>query len=104
MLEPGDVILAQVQFTDTPETKIRPGLVLFEEFGNIVIAGITSNVQMKGIPLTREEGAEKDSVIKLNYIFTVSSQMVLRKLFHLNEKKRRIVYEELLKHLSGLKK
>ena len=49
----GEVVLAQVQFTDTFEIKERPAVVLFEEFGNIVIAGITSNTKMKGIALTR---------------------------------------------------
>jgi mRNA interferase MazF len=71
MLRAGDVILAAVQFTDKGEVKTRPGVVLFEELGNIVIAGITSNLKMKGIPLSKHEGAVKDSVIKLNYIFTV---------------------------------
>ena len=68
MLKAGDVVLAQVQFTDTFETKVRPVLVLFEEFNNVVLAGITSNLEMKGIFLTKKEGAIKDSVIKLNYI------------------------------------
>ena len=45
----GDVVLANVQFTDTFEIKTRPALVLFEDFGNIVVAGITSNTEMKGI-------------------------------------------------------
>ena len=73
MPEPGDVILAQVQFTDSSEVKTRPALVLFEELGNVVIAGITSNIEMKGIPLTETDGLMKKSVIKLNYIFTISS-------------------------------
>ena len=66
MLESGDVILASVQFSDTTEIKVRPAVVLFEELGNIVIAGVTSNLKMKGIPLTKSEGAVKDSVIKLD--------------------------------------
>ena len=65
MLKSGDVILAKVQFTDTFEVKIRPAVVLFEEFDNVVVAGITSNLKMEGIPLTKKEGAVKDSVIKL---------------------------------------
>ena len=60
----GDVVLAQVQFMDTFEIKTRPALVLFEEFGNVVVAGITSNTKMHGIPLTKGEGAIKDSIIK----------------------------------------
>jgi len=90
----GEVVLAQVQFTDTFEIKERPAVVLFEEFGNIVIAGITSNTKMNGIALTKEEGAVKDSVIKLNYIFTISEAMVKRVLFLLPpEKKKQIVSE-----------
>src|SRR3989338_8181388 len=77
----GDVILANVQFTDTFEIKKRPALVLFEEQGNIVVMGITSNLEMKGVPLLKKEGAIKNSIIKLNYIFTISDKMVERTLF-----------------------
>lgn len=99
----GDVILAKIQFADTFEIKTRPALVLFEEYDNIVVAGITSNKQMKGIPITRKEGAIKDSVIKLNYIFTVSAQMNTKKLFELNAEKKQVVYNELVKKISKLK-
>jgi len=104
MLRAGDVIIAQVQFTDTFEIKKRPALVLFEELDNIVVAGITSNTKMKGIPLTKEEGAIKDSVIKINYIFTISTAMVSKTLFHLNTKKKQMVFNELQKRLNTLNK
>ena len=39
------VIFATVQFTDTAELKNRPAVVLFEELGNVVVAGITSNLK-----------------------------------------------------------
>jgi mRNA interferase MazF len=61
--------------------------VLFEALGNIVIAGVTSNLKMKGMPLTKSEGALKDSVIKLNYIFTISNEMANKVVFHLNKEK-----------------
>lgn len=102
VLKPGDVILASVQFTDSAEIKVRPAVVLFEELGNVVIAGITSNPQMKGIPLTKKEGAVKDSVIKLNYIFTISEEMSNKVLFHLTKEKKRLIFEELSTKLSGL--
>jgi len=104
MLKSGDVIIAQIQFTDTFEIKKRPALVLFEEFDNVVVAGITSNLEMKGIPLTKKEGAIKDSVIKLNYIFTISKAMISKSLFHLNKEKKHIVFDELTKRLDGLNK
>ena len=98
----GDVILTEVQFTDTFEIKKRPALVLFEELDNVVVAGITSNLEMKGIPITKKEGAVKDSVIKLNYIFTVSTAMVEKVLFSLSDEKKKKVFDELSQRLKGL--
>ena len=103
MFRAGDVVLASVQFTDTAEIKIRPAVVLFEELGNVVIAGVTSNLKMRGIPLTKSEGAVKDSVIKLNYIFTISNEMVSKVVFHLSGEKKRIIFNELSKRLDELK-
>lgn len=95
----GEVIIAEVQFTDTFETKIRPAVVLFEELGNVVVAGITSNLEMKGIPLTKKEGAIKDSVIKINYIFTISEKMIKKSLFYLSNEKKKLLVNEIIKRL-----
>ncbi len=103
MLKAGDVIVARLQFTDIAEVKTRPAVVLFEELGNVVVAGVTSNLKMKGIPLSKSEGALKESVIKLNYIFTISDEMVSKVLFHLSKDKKRLVFDELSKKLDGLK-
>ena len=103
MPKAGDVVLANIQFTDTFEIKKRPALVLFEEFDNVVVAGITSNLEMKGISLTKKEGAIKESIIKLNYIFTVSKLMIEKKLFSLSNEKKKEVYEGLVNKLKVLK-
>jgi mRNA interferase MazF len=100
MLKFGDVILTQIQFTDTFEIKKRPAVVLFEECGNVVVAGITSNKEMKGVPLLKKEGAVKDSVIKLNYIFTISEKMIRKVLFSLNVGKKKRIVSELAKRLD----
>jgi mRNA interferase MazF len=73
--------------------------VLFEERGNIVVAGITSNKRMRGIPLTRKEGAVKESVIKINYVFTISSEMVKSVLFTLTRGKWNLVVRDLILRL-----
>jgi mRNA interferase MazF len=99
----GDVVLAFVQFLDSEDIKARPALILFEEFNNFVIAGITSNPNMEGIPVTVEDGAIKPSVIKLNYIFTISTVLIKKFLFRLPQKKRELVYEEFTKKLAQLK-
>ena len=96
----GEVILASIQFTDTFEIKKRPALVLFEEQGNVVVAGITSNLKMQGIPLRKKEGAVKESVIKLNYVFTISEKMIERILFSVSKEKREIIKKELLNKLN----
>lgn len=98
----GDVVLANIQFTDTFEIKKRPAVVLFEEFDNVVVAGITSNLAMKGIPLTKKDWALKDSVIKLNYIFTISTLMIEKVLFSLSSEKKKSVFDGLVKRLNGL--
>ena len=103
MFKSGDVVLSKIQFTDTFEVKIRPALVLFEEFDNVVVAGITSNLNMDGISLSKKEGAIRDSVIKLNYIFTISKIMVQKNLFSLSKEKKEEVFEALLIKLNGLR-
>jgi mRNA interferase MazF len=103
MPKPGDIILTNIQFTDTFEIKKRPALVLFEEYDNFVVAGITSNLEMKGVQLTKKEGAIKNSVIKLNYIFTISKIMIEKKLFHISKEKKQEVYNELVKKINILK-
>ncbi|SDN39979.1 mRNA interferase MazF [Desulfonauticus submarinus] len=75
----GDIILVEVPFTDKLEMKLRPALVLFEEKSNVIIAGITSNLKMGGILLSKSEGLIVDSVLKLNYIFTVSKNRIKKK-------------------------
>ncbi len=74
MSKAGDVKITRVQFTDTDGSKVRPALLLFEEMGNVVIAGITTNMQMKGIRISVNEGAAQESIIKLNYLFTTRVQ------------------------------
>ena len=97
----GDVILCEVQYTDTLEIKIRPALVLFEEYVNIICAVITSNPKMKVIKITKKEDVVVESIIKLNYIFTISERMIKRVLFSLSRAKRDLVKEEFLKRMDS---
>jgi len=98
----GDVILLQMQFSDSFKVKTRPGVILFEEFGNLVVAGITSNTNMQGITLTKKDGMIKNSVIKLNYIFTTTKQLVKKKLITLKQKKKEEIYSQLSTYTKQL--
>lgn len=96
----GDLVLAEVQYTDTFEVKTRPAVILFEEYGNVVVTGITSNLEMKGILISKKEGLPRDSIIKTNYIFTISENMIKKFLFKLSKEKKDILREELIKKIS----
>lgn len=96
----GQIVLADVQYADTFEIKTRPALVLFEEQGNVVVAGITSNQKMRGIAVTRKEGLPRDSIIKLNYIFTISEKMIKKFLLNLSDEKKNLVKNELIKKIN----
>ncbi len=100
MSEPGDVVPTGVGFADG--YKIRPALVLFEEFGNVVIAGITTNLRMKGIYISTAEGVPQDSAIKLNYIFTITNGTILKTVFRLSKEKRQLVLKKLKEKLETL--
>ena len=102
MPKPGDVIIAWVRFTDSQDIKRRPAVVLFAELGKVVVAGITSNLKMKGIPLSKSDGAVRDSVIKLNYIFTLSEEMVSKVIFQLSRSKKQLIFKELEMRLAQL--
>ena len=54
---------------------------------------------MVGIPLTKEEGAIEDSIIKLNYIFTISNEMIKKIIFSIPKEKKKIIIDELIKKL-----
>ena len=102
-LKSGEVVLANIQFVDIAGIKKRPAVVLFEEMGNIIVAGITSNLKMKGIPLSEKEGAIKDSVIKTNYVFTIAKELIEKRLFTLTKEKKNILYKDLENKISQLK-
>ncbi|MHA1997484.1 MAG: hypothetical protein ACTSU9_05145 [Promethearchaeota archaeon] len=68
----------------------------------MVIAGVTSNLKMDGIPLTVEEGVKRKSIIKLNYIFTVSTVMINRVLFSLSMEKKQMVHDAPVDKISNL--
>jgi mRNA interferase MazF len=102
MFNAGDVVVATVKLGDGGRESTRAAVVLFEEYDSVVVAGMTSSTFARGIPVTRREGAPRDGVIRLNYIFTVPRDSLSRPLFRLGREKRKVVLNELIKRLSGL--
>ena len=87
MPEPCDVVITRVKFTDYDDSKISPILILLEGWGGVVLAWITTNRRMNGIIISRSYEAAQDSVIKLNYIFTITNEAIIETVFHLDLKK-----------------
>ena len=87
MYKADDVVFVQIQFADTYEVKKRLAVILFKELGNVVVAGITCNIKMEGVPLTVDGGALKESIIKINYVLTIAEKLISCKLFELRAKK-----------------
>ena len=97
----GDVVLTTIQFPDTYAVKSRPAVVLFEEEGNIVLAGVTSKAKERGaLYVYKKEGAPRDCIVKLNYLFTVSPSMIKKTLFTLPAAKKTQLLAELQKRLK----
>ncbi len=102
MYNVGDVVLSVIPFTDSSQVKIRPAVILYEKHGNFVVAGVTSNERMDGVSLTQKEGLPFDSIIKTNYIFTITKIGIKRKLTQLSRVKRAELHTALTHHLEGL--
>ncbi len=102
MYNSGDVVVVTAKLSEFGEEKKRLAVVLYEEFNNVVVAGITANPYAKGIPLPKKEGVQMDSTVKLNYVFTVSEDMLSKPLFRLSRERKKVVFGELMKLLSGM--
>ena len=98
----GQVVLIDFPFIDNTSSKVRPALVLFSEYGNIILAAITSNKKASGIKLTKADGLLYDSTIKLNTIFTLPKEMIIMHICDLNQAKRKEVYLKLEEMIKGL--
>ena len=55
---------------------------------------------MQGISLTKQEGMVIDSIVKLNYIMTLTELMVKKYLFSISEEKKQQIKEELCEKLQ----
>jgi mRNA-degrading endonuclease toxin of MazEF toxin-antitoxin module len=55
---------------------------------------------MQGILLPKSEGLIVDSVLKLNYIFTVSKKRIRKVLTHLSKEKKEEICKNLLKNFK----
>lgn len=84
----GDIVLVQFPYSDSPQRKLRPALILYEdqEEHEITIAYISSRIPetlspcdvlvKTGTPSFVEAGLKYDSVIKLNKLATIKDYLI----------------------------
>ena len=87
MVERREVVLARVFFSDTPESKVRPAIILsdgrYNTGGSVLVAAVTTagdeycmemNAEDANCPLAEGSGARFDGIIKMR------SEQVARKI------------------------
>ena len=94
----GDVVLVSFPFTDLTSTKRRPALVISPDAVNrmdedLILVAITSQLNpfpnsIQVLPTECEDGAlPKESMIKLNKMFTLTTALITKKLCCVNDQK-----------------
>jgi len=97
MLEKRTICLLPIPFSDLSSSKKRPVLVLSNNSYNfsqedVLVMAITSNLsrQQNALPINQEnleEGMLKhDSVLRIDKIYSVSKNSIIKKLGKINEK------------------
>ncbi|MHA1733388.1 MAG: type II toxin-antitoxin system PemK/MazF family toxin [Promethearchaeota archaeon] len=94
----GDIVLVEVPFPDRTGSKRRPFLVVQVSGNNVVGLAITSQLRQgpRGVLITKEEGILKDSVILLDYAFTIDRSSIEGELLRCPRTLRAAVFCELV--------
>lgn len=97
----GEIVLASVSFPNGTGIKQRPVLILFQKRKNIIVTGITSNLSREGVLIKKEEGLDKDSIVRLDYIFTIDDSNIKKKLITISESKKKEICKKLEESICG---
>ena len=98
----GDVVLVGVETLHATEIKKRPVLVLYDKDCNVIAAAVTKNKKIKGLSLSKGDGATINCKLSLQYIFTFSKNAVVKKLFSIKANKKKEIYKKVKKKLKEI--
>jgi len=102
----GDVVLISFPFTDLTSTKRRPALIVSPDSFNklqqdLILAAITSQISEDEIAIVladqdfQEGELPRKSMVKLTKLFTIHSELVVKRVCTLSEKKMAEVLQKL---------
>lgn len=103
----GDIVAAEIPFSNLEETKIRPVLIISKDKDDYLIMKITSNTLNKSyndliIEVDNCNNLKTDSVIKILKIWSFSKEILRRKIWELNLENKNQVKENLINFIEKL--
>ena len=104
-LQPGDLVLVEIPYTDLTATKKRPSVILSVSRKDFLVAFITSRVERAGkddvlIPSKYTNGLAVDSAVLVQKLFTIHESLIARKLGSCTTQERRIILKAVIKKLE----
>ena len=88
MFKKGDIVVIPVPFTDNATVKKRPAVVLFNNFGDVLVAQITSkvysdNLSFKLMPADVSVALPKQSYVRIYKLFVMQEYLIEKKVSEL---------------------
>ncbi len=101
--KPGDIVLIATEGSKNKGIRKRPAFVIYANDDTLIACGVSRSKKLKGIPLTSKDGAIKNCKIFLHYMFTISPDIIVKKLFSITGSKKREIYKKLKQKIQLLR-
>lgn len=100
---PGDVVLIATEYSKHKMIRKRPAFILYANDDTLIACGVSRSKDHKGIVINLKDGATKKCKIFLHHMFTISPNLVIKKLFVVRGSKKNEIYKKLKQKIQVLK-
>jgi len=100
---PGEVVLIATESAKTKKIVKRPVFILYANDDTLIACGVSRSNKHKGVELTADDGAIKNCRILLHYMFILSPDIVIKKLFTVHRSKKKEIYKKLKQKIQLLR-
>lgn len=101
--KPGDIVLIATEGLKNKGIRKRPAFILYANDDTLIACGVSRSKKFKGIELSTADGATISARINLHYMFTLTPDIVIKKLFSVTGSKKREIYKKLKQKIQLLK-